>query len=100
LENCKKSLPGKKGSRNFKKIAVVLSTKPGWKLADDRKSITFTDKNEIGKLKPKGLVICTSINPTKSNGFGWSRGRMGCTFSFVFRLTALSRLNRLAMLSV
>ena len=55
LENCKKSLPGKKGFPQFQKDCRCVEYKTsGWKLADDRKSITFTDKNEIGKLKLKG----------------------------------------------
>ena len=71
-DNCKKevnaSLPlqgsahcvdfkvaGKKGFPQFQKDCRSVEYKTsGWKLADDRKSITFTNKNGIGKLKLKG----------------------------------------------
>lgn len=55
FENCKKNLPGKKGYPQFQKDNRSVEYKTsGWKLADDRKSITFTDKKSIGKLKLKG----------------------------------------------
>lgn len=54
-ENCKKQIPGKKGFPQFQKDCRSVEYKTsGWKLADDRKSITFTDKCGIGKLKLKG----------------------------------------------
>ncbi|MEG3939982.1 transposase [Microcoleus sp. S36b_A3] len=54
-DNCKKNVPGKKGYPNFQKDCRSVEYKTsGWKLADDRKSITFTDKKGIGKLKLKG----------------------------------------------
>ncbi|MBG1260060.1 RNA-guided endonuclease InsQ/TnpB family protein, partial [Nostoc commune] len=71
-ENCKKKISGKKaenavlgspqverfsktGFPQFQKNCHSVEYKTsGWKLADDRKSITFTDKNGIGKLKLKG----------------------------------------------
>ncbi len=54
-ENCKKKIPGKKGYPKFQKDCRSVEYKStGWKLADDRKSITFTDKKGIGKLKIKG----------------------------------------------
>ena len=53
--NCKKSIPGKKGYPQFQKDCRSVEYKStGWKLADDRKSIKFTDKKGIGKLKSKG----------------------------------------------
>ncbi|MGA9379446.1 MAG: transposase, partial [Phormidium sp.] len=54
-ENCRKSIPGKKGYPKFKKNcrSVVYKTS-GWKLSETRKQITFTDKTGIGKLKLKG----------------------------------------------
>jgi putative transposase len=53
--NCKKKLPGKKGYPQFQKSNRSIEYKTcGWKLSDNRKSITFTDKNGIGKLKMKG----------------------------------------------
>lgn len=54
-ENCKKQIPGKKAFPQFQKDNGSVEYKStGWKLADDRKSITFTDKKNIGKLKLKG----------------------------------------------
>ncbi len=54
-DNCKKKVVGKKGFPSFKKDNRSVEYKAsGWKLADNRKSITFTDKNGIGRLKLKG----------------------------------------------
>ncbi len=54
-ENCQKKVPGKKGFPQFQKDCRSVEYKAtGYKIADDRKSITFTDKNGIGKLKLKG----------------------------------------------
>ncbi|MFB8798560.1 MAG: transposase [Microcoleus sp.] len=54
-DNCKKKTPGKKGYPQFKKNCRSVEYKTsGWKLAEDRKSITFSDKKGIGKLKLKG----------------------------------------------
>jgi len=54
-DNCKKKTPGKKGFPQFQKDNRSVEYKTsGWKLATDRKSITFTDKQGIGKLKLKG----------------------------------------------
>ncbi|MBD0385620.1 MAG: transposase, partial [Nostoc sp. C3-bin3] len=54
-DNCKKKISGKKGFPQFQKDCRTVEYKSsGWKLAQDRKSITFTDKNGIGKLKLKG----------------------------------------------
>jgi putative transposase len=54
-DNCKKKVPGKKGFPQFQKDNRSVEYKTtGWRLGDDRKSITFTDKKGIGKLKLKG----------------------------------------------
>jgi putative transposase len=54
-ENCKKSIPGKKGYPKFQKNCRSIEYKTsGWKLSETRKQITFTDKKGIGKLKLKG----------------------------------------------
>ena len=54
-DNCKKKAVGKKGYPSFQKDGRSVEYKTsGWKLAEDRKSITFTDKNCIGRLKLKG----------------------------------------------
>ncbi|MGV0025762.1 RNA-guided endonuclease InsQ/TnpB family protein [Phormidesmis priestleyi] len=55
FENCKKGIPGKKRFPQFQKDCRSVEYKTsGWKLADDRKTITFTDKKNIGRLKLKG----------------------------------------------
>ncbi|WP_293080948.1 transposase [Moorena sp. SIO3H5] len=62
-DNCKKKVPGKKGFPKFQKhcrfgVADAARTveykQSGWKLSPDKKSITFSDKKGIGKLKLKG----------------------------------------------
>jgi putative transposase len=54
-DNCKKKVPGKKGYPQFQKDNRSVEYKTsGWKLADDRKTIEFTDKKGIGILKLKG----------------------------------------------
>ena len=54
-DNCKKSVPGKKGYPRFKKNCRSVEYKTsGWALSSNRKQITFTDKKGIGKLKLKG----------------------------------------------
>jgi putative transposase len=54
-DNCKKPVPGKKGFPAFQKDCRSIEYKTsGWKLADDRQAITFTDKLGIGRLKLKG----------------------------------------------
>lgn len=55
FDNCKKQIPGKKGYPQFQKDCRSVEYKStGWKLAENRKSITFTDKKGIGTLKLKG----------------------------------------------
>jgi len=54
-DNCKKQKPGKKGYPKFKKHSRSVEYKTtGWKLSENRKAITFTDKKGIGKLKLVG----------------------------------------------
>ena len=54
-DNCKKGITGKKGYPKFQKDCRSVEYKStGWKLSNDRKSIKFTDKKGIGKLKLKG----------------------------------------------
>ncbi len=54
-DNCKKGIPGKKGYPRFQKNCRSVEYKStGWKLTADLKSINFTDKKGIGKLKLKG----------------------------------------------
>ena len=55
FENCKKKVPGKKGFPKFRKHCRSVEYKQsGWKLSPDKKSIAFSDKKGIGKLKLKG----------------------------------------------
>jgi len=52
FENCKKNAKGKKGYPRFKKNQrSVEYKKSGWKLSDDRKTITFTDRKGMGNFK-------------------------------------------------
>lgn len=55
-DNVRKGVKGKKvGFPKFQKDCRSVEYKTNsWKLADDRKSITFTDKCGIGRLKMKG----------------------------------------------
>ncbi len=54
-ENCKKAIPGKKGDPQFKKNCRSVEYKTsGWKLSEDRGTISFIDKKGIGRLKLKG----------------------------------------------
>lgn len=55
FDNCKKAVPGKKGFPQFQKNNRSVEYKTsGWKLSENRKSITFTDGKGIGRLKLKG----------------------------------------------
>ncbi|WP_424096088.1 RNA-guided endonuclease InsQ/TnpB family protein [Moorena producens] len=55
FDNSKKKVPGKKGYPRFKKHSRSVEYKQsGWKLSPDKKSIKFTDKKGIGKVKLKG----------------------------------------------
>ena len=54
-DNCKKGILGKKGYPKFQKNCHSVEYKStGPKLAEDPKSINFTDKKGIGRLKMKG----------------------------------------------
>jgi putative transposase len=54
-DNCKAKISGKKSFPKFQKDCRSVEYKTsGWKLSNDRKSITFTDKKGIGRLKLKG----------------------------------------------
>ncbi|MCA1990662.1 MAG: transposase [Coleofasciculus sp. S288] len=55
FDNCKKKVPGKKGFPKFKKFCRSVEYKTtGWKLSEDRKSLTLTDGFEAGSFKLKG----------------------------------------------
>ena len=54
-DNCQKKVKGKKGYPKFQKNNRSVEYKnSGWKLSEDRKKITFTDKKNIGTIKLKG----------------------------------------------
>ncbi|MDJ0902563.1 MAG: transposase [Xenococcus sp. MO_188.B8] len=55
-DNCKQNKPGKKGFPKFKKYSRSVEYKQsGWKLDEQtKKHITFTDKNNIGRVKLVG----------------------------------------------
>jgi len=54
-DNCKKTVPGKKGYPQFKKNCRSVEYKTsGWSFSLDRKQINFLDKKGIGKLRLKG----------------------------------------------
>ena len=77
FDNCKQNIPGKKrrgvappegalgsaprqGYPKFKKHSRSVEYKvSGWKLSEDRKWVTFTDKKGIGKLK---LIVSRDLN--------------------------------------
>lgn len=53
--NCKKQVKGKKGYPKFKKnVRSVEYKTSGWTLSAERRHITFTDGNGIGRLKLVG----------------------------------------------
>ena len=56
FDNCKKNRPGKKGFPKFKKYSRSVEYKQsGWKLDEvTKKHVTFTDKNNIGRVKLVG----------------------------------------------
>ncbi|MFZ1026624.1 MAG: transposase, partial [Limnoraphis robusta] len=53
-QNCRQKIPGKKGFPKFKKSQVRASVEyktSGWKLSEDRRYLTFTDKFQAGRFK-------------------------------------------------
>ena len=59
-DNCQKKIPGKKGYPKFKKHSRSVEYKvSGWKLSEDRNSVTFTDKKGIGTLR---LIVSRDLN--------------------------------------
>lgn len=54
-DNCQKKIKGKKGYPKFQKNNRSVEYKQsGWKLSEDKKKITLTDKKGIGTIKLKG----------------------------------------------
>jgi len=55
FDNCKSKKPGKKGFPKFKKFSRSVEYKTsGWKLSEDRKTLTLTDGFAAGSFKLKG----------------------------------------------
>jgi putative transposase len=55
FDNCKAQIPGRKGYPRFQKGNRSVEYKTtGWKLSEDKRFITFTDKKGIGQLKMLG----------------------------------------------
>lgn len=56
-DNCKKKVKGKKGFPKFKRNSRSVEYKTsGWKLSQNRKYLTVTDKTGIGRLKLVGTI--------------------------------------------
>jgi putative transposase len=52
--NCRQKIPGRKGFPKFKKYQIRASVEyktSGWKLSEDRRYLTFSDKFEAGTFK-------------------------------------------------
>ena len=66
-DNCKKGVKGKNvGYPKFQKDCRSVEYKTNsWKLSEDRKSITFTDKCGIGRLKLKGTRDLGHYDPSQ-----------------------------------
>lgn len=64
--DCKAKKPGRKRYPRFKKNARSVEYKTtGWKLAENRKRITFSDGNAIGTLKLKGTPRHSFYSPDR-----------------------------------
>jgi putative transposase len=60
FEACKSGVPGCKGYPKFQKDNRSVEYKTtGWKLSEDKRFITFTDKKNIGRVK---LLGCRDLN--------------------------------------
>jgi putative transposase len=52
FDNCKSQIPGRKGYPRFQKDNRSVEYKTtGWKLSENKRFITFTDKKNIGRVK-------------------------------------------------
>lgn len=82
--NCKNKVAGKKGFPRFKKHSRSVEYKTsGWKLSENRKKITFTDKNNIGQVKLKGTrdLNCYDIKQIKRVRIVRRATRFWCFYS-------------------
>jgi putative transposase len=63
-DNCKKQVKGKKGYPRFQKNNRSVEYKvSGWKLSENKKKITFTDKKGIGTFKLIGSLDLNYYSP-------------------------------------
>jgi putative transposase len=86
-DNCKKKVPGLKGFPKFQKDNRSIEYKTsGWKLAEDRKSITFTDKNGIGRLKMKGTRDLNFYQPEQIKRVRLVKRADGCYVQFCIQV--------------
>ena len=82
-ENCKNKVSGLKGYPQFQKDCRSVEYKStGWKLADNRKSITFTDKKGIGRLKLKGTRDLHFYQPDQIKRVRLVKRADGCYVQF------------------
>lgn len=66
-ENCQQQIPAQKGFPQFQKNGRSVEYKTsGWKLAENRKAITFADPCGIGQLKLKGTRDLPCYQPDQS----------------------------------
>jgi putative transposase len=87
FDNCKKKVAGKKGFPQFQKDNRSIEYKTqSWKLADDRKSITFTDKNGIGRLKMKGTRDLNFYQPDQIKRVRLVKRADGCYVQFCIQV--------------
>ncbi len=86
-DNCKKKVAGKKGFPQFQKDNRSIEYKTqSWKLADDRKSITFTDKNGIGRLKMKSTRDLNFYQPDQIKRVRLVKRADGCYVQFCIQV--------------
>lgn len=89
-KNCRDKVPGKKGFPRFQKDCRSVEYKTtGYKLSDDCKSITFTDKKGIGKLKLKGTRDLYFYNPNNITRVRIIKRADGYYVQFVFKISRL-----------
>ncbi|MCG5060371.1 MAG: transposase [Limnoraphis sp. WC205] len=63
FDNCKKKVPGKKGFPKFQKSRSVEYKTSGYKLSEDRQSITFKDGFQAGTFRMRGAFDLNYYNP-------------------------------------
>jgi putative transposase len=91
FDNCRKKVAGKKGFPSFQKDNRSIEYKTqSWKLADDRKSITFTDKHGIGRLKMKGTRDLNFYQPEQIKRVRLVKRADGCYVQFCIQVDFVS----------